>query len=64
VRRAFSSERRLFCVGFAEGLLELLLLATAQRQYLTDGSGNRLFGEQQALAQVRASEIEAEISEI
>jgi hypothetical protein len=48
----------------AEGLLELLLLATAQRQYLTEGSGNLLFEEQQALAQARASELEAEISEV
>ncbi len=46
--------------GPREGYVELLVLCVAQRQYLTDGAGAQLFGEQQELARAAARRIEAD----
>jgi hypothetical protein len=58
VQRAGLSPR---CV---EGLLELMALSAAQEEYLTHGSGESLFGDQQELARQTAREIEVDLADL
>ncbi len=46
--------------GPREGYVELLVLCTAQRHYLTDGAGAQLFGAHQEIARSAARRIEAD----